>query len=229
MLRTPRTTLTAIAVTALVAIAGCSSHTGPSASGERAAPASSSTGTLVTGPGPQRTYKVQPQPAPGSCKYRYTTDKQPLPDPTCTPGAISPAVTQANIGDTICRTGGYTSTVRPPASITNKEKSANAKAYDYSGPLGDAELDHLVSLQLGGDPNATANLWVEPPSPDHIAGKGPNNDKDVVEARLHSAVCKRQVTLAAAQQAIAADWTTAEAKLGLKPEGGSAGSSNDGD
>ncbi len=41
-----------------------------------------------------------------------------LPDPSCTPGAIDPAVAQANIGSTICRTG-YTDSVRPPPAGQN--------------------------------------------------------------------------------------------------------------
>ncbi|MFI6689696.1 hypothetical protein [Streptomyces sp. NPDC050485] len=54
-----------------------------------------------------------------------------------------------------------------------------------------------------------------PPSPDHKPGGGPNNPKDGVEAKLSSAVCPGKVQLAAAQNAIATDWTTALAKLGL--------------
>jgi hypothetical protein len=86
--------------------------------------------------------------------------------------------------------------------------------------MGDAEYDHLISLQLGGDPNDPRNLWIEPPSAGHVAGKGPNNPKDSVETHLHTAICKGQVTLVAAQQAIAGDWTTAEAKLGIKSAAG---------
>ncbi|GAA2780423.1 hypothetical protein GCM10010441_01430 [Kitasatospora paracochleata] len=184
------------------------------------APAGSAGAVAIpVGAGPKAAYLAQAQPAPGSCHYRYTADKQPLPDTACTPGATSPAVTQANINDTICKPGGYTSAIRPPSNITGKEKADNAKSYGYSGPAGDAEYDHLISLQLGGDPNDPRNLWVEPPSPDHVAGKGPNNPKDSVETHLHTAICKGQTTLAAAQQAIVTDWTTAEAKLGIKPAG----------
>jgi hypothetical protein len=61
-----------------------------------------------------------------------------LPDPHCTPGAISPAVTQANIESTICSSG-YTETVRPPESITEPEKEASLAAYGDSGPLRDFE------------------------------------------------------------------------------------------
>lgn len=172
-------------------------------------------GSLPVGPGPQPAYRVQAQPPPGSCHYRHTTGKQPLPDASCTPGATNPRVTQANLDTTICRSG-YTSGIRPPLDITSREKSANAKSYDYTGSLHDAEYDHLVSLELGGDPNDPRNLWVEPPSPGHKPGSGPGNDKDSVENTLHSAVCDHKATLAAAQRAIAGDWTTAEATLHLK-------------
>jgi hypothetical protein len=128
----------------------------------------------------------------------------PSPDPACTPGAIDPAVTQQNIATTICRSG-YTTKVRPPTDQTNKLKAEMYKAYGIrSGTT--SELDHLVSLELGGS-NDTANLWPE-------VGSLPN-PKDKVENDLHRAVCSGKVTLAAAQRAIAADWMTAEHTLGL--------------
>jgi hypothetical protein len=66
---------------------------------------------------------------------------------------------------------------------------------------------HLVSLELGGGPDDPRNLWPEPhPSP---------NPKDKIENNLHRAVCSHRITLATAQTAIASDWTTAEARLGL--------------
>ncbi|WP_234434874.1 hypothetical protein [Streptomyces pyridomyceticus] len=222
-----RRALAVAAAVLLAAAAGCSSgggHTAkgaghssaPAAGGDAAQPAQPAPAAIVTGPGPKSSYDVQPQPAPGSCHYRYTADKQPLPDPNCTPGAISPAVSQDNLKDTICKQGGYTSGIRPPANLTGKEKAENAKSYGYTGPMGDAEYDHLISLQLGGDPNDARNLWIQPPSPGHVSGKGPNNPKDSVETHLHTAICKGQVTLVAAQQAIATDWTTAEVKLGIR-------------
>ncbi|MFD8753568.1 hypothetical protein ACFV0O_21730 [Kitasatospora sp. NPDC059577] len=220
-----RRALAVAAAVLLAAAAGCSpggGHTAKGSAGRSSAPAAgdAAPAAIVTGPGPKSSYEVQPQPAPGSCHYRYTADKQPLPDPNCTPGAISPAVSQDNLKDTICKTGGYTSGIRPPANLTGKEKAENAKSYGYTGPMGDAEYDHLISLQLGGDPNDARNLWIQPPSPGHVPGKGPNNPKDSVETHLHTAICKGQVTLAAAQQAIATDWTTAEVKLGISRAGG---------
>ncbi|WP_349307811.1 MULTISPECIES: hypothetical protein [unclassified Streptomyces] len=165
------------------------------------------------GPGPQHKYTVQAQPPAGSCHYG-SDNGQPLEDPLCTPGALNPAVTQATLKSTICKSG-YTATIRPPASITGPEKAANAKSYGYTGSLRDYEYDHLVSLELGGDPNDPRNLWVQKPSPGHKPGAGPNNPKDGVESKLKSAVCSGKATLAAAQSAIVTDWSTALAKLGL--------------
>lgn len=138
----------------------------------------------------------------GACHYR--TGGQ-LPDPRCTPGAIDPAVTQADIRQTIC-VSGYTSKVRPPESQTERFKFDVAYPA-YGDPRADkTELDHLISLELGGS-NDAANLWPEsPPTP---------NPKDKVENALHRAVCDGRVTLAAAQRAIARDWMTAESVLGL--------------
>ncbi|MEU2421030.1 hypothetical protein ABZ619_08295 [Streptomyces sp. NPDC007851] len=170
--------------------------------------------TIAVGAGPQKKYAVQQQPAAGSCHYRYEKG-EPLEDPRCTPGAISPAVTQSNLASTICRKGGYTSGVRPSAYVTGKEKKLNAASYGFTGSMRDAEYDHLISLQLGGDPNDYRNLWVEPTDPGHKKGAGVNNRKDPVETKLHTAVCSGKITLAAAQRAIVTDWTTALSRLGL--------------
>lgn len=133
-----------------------------------------------------------------------------LPDSRCTPGAIDPTVTQANIASTICRSG-YTSTVRPPAGQTNTLKRRDLAAYGlaYSRTI---EEDHLISLELGGAAGAQENLW---PEPNRSGATGTINPKDLVENRLHSAVCSGRVSLHDAQVAIATDWTTATQKFGL--------------
>lgn len=184
------------------------------ASGCAPSRANPATVTIPLGPGPQAHYTVQPQPAAGSCRAGASASGQPLPDRACTPGALSPAVTQETLGTTIC-VRGYTATIRPPQSVTGREKRANAKSYGYTGFLGDAEYDHLVSLELGGDPNDPRNLWVEPPSPGHVSGTGVLNPKDRVEGDLKRAVCSGRVKLTVAQIAITVDWTTAEKVLGL--------------
>jgi hypothetical protein len=160
---------------------------------------------IQVGPGALATYTVQPQPAPGSCHYTYI-GSYPLPDPHCTPGAISPDVTQANINSTICASG-YTETIRPPESIKEPEKNASAAAYSYTGSLSVAEYDHLIPLELGGDPNDPANLWVEPN--DNPNATSVNNTKDLLENKLNDLVCSGQLPLATAQQAIASNWVAA--------------------
>lgn len=128
-----------------------------------------------------------------------------LPDRRCTPGSIDTVVAQANIRSTIC-TSGYTTTIRPPESQTEHAKfDVSYPAYGLQGATA-SELDHLVPLELGGS-NDITNLWPE-------IGPIPN-PKDAVENALNSAVCGGQVTLAAAQSAVARDWETAESVLGL--------------
>lgn len=140
----------------------------------------------------------------GPCHMTGTYPNQ-LSDPRCTPGSYDPAVTQANIHKTIC-VSGYTATVRPPEAETSRFKFNEAyPAYGIAIPV-KTELDHLVSLELGGS-NASTNLWPErPPTP---------NPKDSVENTLARAVCSGRVKLVAAQNAIASNWVTAEQVLGL--------------
>ncbi|MGE5133802.1 MAG: hypothetical protein ACM32E_12930 [Gemmatimonadota bacterium] len=170
------------------------------ASGQPAAPGgTTASGKLTAVPDEgQVTYSVH-------LTHCHAGDGGQLPDPHCTPGSVDPAITQADIGRTICRSG-YTAKVRPPSSETGKAKYDVAYPA-YGIPSRDAsELDHLVSLELGGS-NDITNLWPE-------VGSLPN-PKDKVENALHRAVCDGRVSLRAAQQAIASDWMTAEAKLGL--------------
>ncbi|WP_052425330.1 hypothetical protein [Streptomyces fulvoviolaceus] len=51
----------------------------------------------------------------------------------------------------------------------------------------------------------------------YTSASGPrvNNAKDPVETKLHTAVCRGTVTLAAAQKVIVNDWTTALRGLDL--------------
>lgn len=139
---------------------------------------------------------VQRQPAAGSCHARGS-GLYSGPDPSCTPGAVNPAVTQATIDQTIC-VSGWTATVRPPESVTQSEKRASMAAYGDAGALHDYEYDHLVSLELGGAVNDARNLWPEP-------GASPN-PKDAVENALHRMVCNGQLALAEAQHIIATGW-----------------------
>jgi hypothetical protein len=179
-----------------------------------AASAASASGP-VAGPGPQSTYRVQPQPAPGTCHFVVLSAAAGdyLPDPHCTPGATNPRVTQADLARTICKSG-YTASIRPPASITGREKRASEAAYGFTGKASTTEYDHLISLELGGDPNSSLNLW---PEPNKARAAGVNNPKDHVENTLKTLICnavhgKAYLPLAKAQYLIATNWTTAIAK-----------------
>jgi hypothetical protein len=135
-------------------------------------------------------------PPPGSCHLR---DGGALQDPGCTPGAIDPRVTQANVDSTIC-VSGYTTKVRPPYSYTAPLESELIRSYGLPGSPASTELDHLISLELGGAPADPRNLFPEP-----YAGRRGATDKDVLENRLHAEVCAGAISLAAAQHRIL-DW-----------------------
>ena len=139
---------------------------------------------------------VQPQPARGSC-HAIGTGLDSRPDRSCTPGALNPAVTQATIDRTIC-VEGWTTTVRPPESVTEQEKAASMAAYGDTGSLADYEYDHFVPLELGGATNDPRNLWPE-------SGASPN-PKDTVENELRQKVCDGQIPLAEAQHEIVTNW-----------------------
>ncbi|MEO8713933.1 MAG: hypothetical protein ABI369_02865 [Acetobacteraceae bacterium] len=129
-----------------------------------------------------------------------------LPDPAPTPGAINPAVMQANIGATIC-VRGWTRTVRPPEEYTYRLKREQMRAWGYTDRrLRDFEEDHLVSLGLGGAPYDHRNLW---PEPRHTADGWDADRKDELEAELGRLVCTGRVSLTEAQRAMATDWIAA--------------------
>lgn len=161
-----------------------------------------------------------PVPKPGACHYRRSAPGWYRPDPRCTPGAIDPSVTQADLFRTICWVDGYTARVRPPYRLTEPFKYSAERAYRDPAPTWNSELDHLVPLELGGASD-TQNLWPQPDQgkPARFDPQDPYgiNAKDGVEDRLHDAVCAGQVSLHAAQAAIVANWTTAEGRLGVRP------------
>ncbi|MFE0461403.1 hypothetical protein ACFW1A_19360 [Kitasatospora sp. NPDC058965] len=152
---------------------------------------------------------VHPALAAATCSQAYL----PLPDPSCTPGVLNPDVTQDTIYDTIC-VSGWTATIRPSTSYTNRLKAQGIIDYGYSDTsMSDYEEDHFIPLELGGSPTDPGNLWPEP----HYTtnGSGTSYTKDGVETKLKNAVCAGRVSLDDAQNAIATDWRTALSSLGL--------------
>jgi hypothetical protein len=115
------------------------------------------------------------------------------PDPSLTPGDV--LTTDTTI---LCRPG-YAQTVRHvPGSL-------KAKVYREYGILshksGEYEIDHLLSLELGGS-NSIKNLWPESyhtrPYNAHV--------KDKLENALHALVCSGKLPIEQAQHEIATDW-----------------------
>jgi hypothetical protein len=126
-----------------------------------------------------------------------------LPNAQRTPGAVNAAVTAASVRSTICVVG-YTTKIRPPASYTTALKISQLKSgYNYHGDTNtrDYEEDHLIPLEVGGNPTAVANLWPEPWGVTWNAGK-----KDQLENALHRLVCAGQVSLSTAQSVFRTNW-----------------------
>jgi hypothetical protein len=123
------------------------------------------------------------------------------PDAGRTPGSVNLDITQANIEETICNPHWSTKGIRPPEAYTAKLKREQMVEWGLPGTPADYEEDHLISLELGGNPTDPRNLWPEAYSP-----KPGAREKDVVENYLHKQVCMSALTLDKAQKAIATDW-----------------------
>src|SRR5690242_1862150 len=119
------------------------------------------------------------------------------PDPVLTPGDVL----EVSARD-IC-VPGYTKKVR------NVPESVKRKVYaEYrilSHLPAEFEVDHLISLELGGS-NAITNLW---PQSYHYTSTYNAHTKDVLENKLHRLVCSGALDLQTAQREIATDWISA--------------------
>jgi hypothetical protein len=121
------------------------------------------------------------------------------------PGSAHPGITQENINQTICNPHWSTKSERPPKNDTKRLKREGINEYGYSDRnMRDYEEDHLIPLEIGGNPTDPKNLW--PESYDPSIPDGGAHYKDKVEKYLHDQVCDGRMTLAQAQQAIATDW-----------------------
>jgi len=107
-------------------------------------------------------------------------------------GYRNPEVRQSNLASTVCKSG-YSATIRPPVSYTSFLKREELRYYKLPGKVSDYQLDHLISLSLGGSPYDTRNLWMEPKSQ---AGRD-----DKLEAQWHHDLCAGWLTLKEAQAA----------------------------
>jgi hypothetical protein len=97
-------------------------------------------------------------------------------------------------------TSGYASSVR---DVPDSEKEAVYARYGIPHIPYQHEVDHLISLELGGS-NSITNLWPEP-----YAGRWGARTKDGLENRLHDLVCSGTIQLAYAQRIEARNWVAA--------------------
>jgi hypothetical protein len=172
-------------------------------------PCSTAVGGSGGGAGPTTTPKPTTTTAPAQVKLGPSIALAPwskrsgchvdvaLPDHRCTPGARFTYATKAKV----CRSG-YSKQVRNvSAASKNAVYAAYGMTVHFNGASG--EVDHLVSLELGGS-NSRANLFPEAASP-----KPGSHENDRLENRLHAEVCSGQLTVRHAQKLIAGDWVAA--------------------
>ena len=122
-----------------------------------------------------------------------------LPNPRMTPGAVLPVTTSD-----FC-TPGYSKLVR---AVPERVKRQVYVEYGITHHArGEFEVDHLISLELGGS-NSIKNLWPE----SYKTNPWNAHVKDALEDRLHAMVCRGELPLATAQHEIATDWIAAYRK-----------------
>lgn len=137
------------------------------------------------------------------------------PNSAVTPGVTNPDVTQDTISQNICNPQWSTKSIRPAASYTTqlkKQQLAGDYAYENITDTKLVEEDHLISLELGGNPTDPKNLWPEPYSAS--IPNGGAKVKDSVENYLHKQVCSGAISLTDAQHEIATDWYAVYKSMG---------------
>jgi hypothetical protein len=145
------------------------------------------------------------------------------PDAAKTPGAILGTVpddqvasclsdktgTSVQVNDPITTslicTSGYSKCIR---NVPQAEKDAVYQSYGLAGnhtgycdTQQGCEVDHLISLELGGS-NDQTNLWPQP----YQGTQWNAHVKDQLENFLHAQTCAGNIALDQAQQEIATDW-----------------------
>jgi hypothetical protein len=169
-----------LVATLALLLSGCATHVAPT----RTSVPAGATATVVAKAGPEDLYPI----------------------PQFTPGSTNPDVNQTNIKETICKSG-WTATVRPSVSYTNKLKTEGIAQYGYhDSKLKDYEEDHFIPLEIGGNPTDPKNLWPEPYDTKVDAKTMGARQKDKVEDLLKKQVCAGTITLQEAQDQITGDW-----------------------
>lgn len=110
----------------------------------------------------------------------------------------------------ICTT--KTSTIRDVSKATKNRIKVRDGFWSIYGGIGSFEIDHRVSLWLGGS-NSDSNLMLQP-----YFGQCNAHHKDKLEIRLHHMACSGLITINKAQDDIYYDWIGAYERY-IDPKG----------
>ena len=152
---------------------------------------------------PLRAVTLPPQ---QSCTT-HTSNSFPIPDPNCTPGAINPTLTSVVLKDPR-----FTTRCIRDAATQEQEKTTTYEWYNLPHPSNNSgenqicELDHLISLELGGA-DTLDNIWPQCGPSGVALPQRFFKEKDTVENFLAMQVREGRMDLAEAQRGIATDWT----------------------
>jgi hypothetical protein len=152
---------------------------------------------------PLRTVSLPPQ---QTCTI-HTNNGFPVPDPNCTPGAINPTLTIE-----VLRDRSFTTRCIRDAATQEVEKATTYEWYNLphpsnnSGESQSCELDHLISLELGGA-DTLDNIWPQCGPSGVSLPQRFFKEKDTVENFLAMQVREGRMDLSEAQKGVATDWT----------------------
>jgi hypothetical protein len=186
--------LTAVAACALALAGGCASGAGQSEGGGSAIAPSISQPAVVTHH--KRRHRDVRRAHHRRVRRRHVAGVPALDMPN---RALTPGAALTTSAARVC-VRGYAARIR---DVPEAENDAVYARYGIAHVPYKHEVDHLVSLEIGGS-NAIANLWPEP-----YAGRWGARTKDVLEDRLHELVCDGRLGLRRAQRLEASDWVLA--------------------
>jgi len=168
--------------------------------------AHASAATCPAGVDPKSSTPLAAVTSSSNCKAK-TSHGYALPDPACTPGAINPTVDLS-----VLKGKEFKTSCDRNVATSAAKKAATYAAYTITKPAKNTglaqkcELDHLISLELGGA-DTLDNIWPQCGPAGVKLAKRYFKIKDSVENYLAAKVKAGGISLEDAQKGIAGDWT----------------------
>ncbi len=119
---------------------------------------------------------------------------------------LTPGVVRTTDARQICAKG-FTTKAYRRTTLRMKKQVCAAYGIRQGCPGKTIEIDHLISLELGGADDVR-NLWPQTYAP--VPGA---HQKDLVENWLHREVCAGRIALPEAQRAISTNWLAVYRKM----------------